>query len=748
MKRLLSSMLALSLLTAMGAPALAADAAETAETVDEAPAIGTGGALDTRLKSVTTAVKTALPIDELLTQFDGEPEFTGDVDDGDVSPRWSLLWSATAGSLSVRAGEDGKVYSYNLYLSSGGSQYFGGLNASFPKADKDKALAAAQRFADGLLGAGESVTLEGGQSGSTDELSFEGNIRFNGLPSPVDLRVRLRAEDLTPVSFRRDDAYSSALPGVPSAESKTTAAQAAALLRGTVELTPRYVLNKDGKTASLRYTQEKRQRKIVTAADGRLVDLDDVYRDLANTYGTGASEDAAADAGGNGFYAESSAGSAPEAKSSARLSGAELKTIEGLKDVHSREQLDKALRAIPALGLDSRWTLERVNYNQERKSGDISAQLRYTRPLSEEEREGWDGYGSELPQAYKSVTMDARTDELQSVYGSRDYEPIALRAKEDSAQSSEQKEAAEAFLAAHLTDKWKQSKPYPSETETALLYAQNVNSYPYPDNRISIRMDEGNCIDRLSVSWNDDISFESAEGVITASAAADAYMRAFEMPLAYVEYPVLEKRTLAQKYVLAYAFRQKNDRSFAGIDAKTGEAVWDVYGDSDSFQYSDLEGAFGRSQIEALAACGIGLKSDTFEPKTTLDQKTMLALLLSACGYTVDPASEDWLDDLYSSAYSQNLLKAADRNPDVAVTRIEFLRTLLGATIYSDAAKIKGIYTTPYADSALISESDLGVAALSYGLGIARGDDKGCLNPTRTITRQEAAVMLYNFMMR
>lgn len=745
MKKIISSILALTLLGAAGVPALAAAKTETAETVDEAPAIGTGGPLDARLSSVTTKVKSALPIDSLLEQLDGTPEFTGDSDEGTFSPRWSLQWSTSSGSIRVQAGEDGKVYSYYLNLNDSGNEHFWGLNASFPKADQNRALAAAQALADGLLGAGESVSLKSGQSGSTDSLSFSGNILFNGLPSPVDLYVQLRASDLTPTNFRRDDAYSSTRPEVPSAQSRTTAVQAAALLRGAVGLTPRYVLNQDGKTASLRYMLEKSIRSVVTADDGKLVDLDQVYDDLIEGYGGSAENAFAYDS------ASADAGAAPSAelKSSARLSDAELKTIEGLKDVHSREQLDGALRAVPALGLDSRWTLERVSYSQARKTGEISAQLRYTRPLTEAELEDWDGGGSELPQARKTITMDARTNALQSVYGSRDYyRPLDLRGNQDSPQTEEQRRAAEAFLSVQLPDKWKQCQRYGSENKTDLSYAQNVSGYPYPGNCIDIRMDAENHVERLSVSWDDKITFGSAENVISASAAVDAYMKAFEMPLAYVEYPILENRVLGQKYVLAYAFRQKDDRSFSGIDAITGEPVWEMYGSSGSFQYSDLEGAFGRTQIEALAAYGIGLKGESFEPEAALDQKTMLRLLLSACGDSIDPESEDWLDELYSSAYSQNLIKAADRDPDAAVTRMTFLRTLLGASIYGEAAKVRGVFTCPYTDLSSVPEADLGYAALAYGLGIARGDDKGQLNPNRRVTRQEAAVMLYNFMMR
>lgn len=747
MKKLISSMLTLSMLTAMGVPASAAAADAVSPVV--APA-EKGGSLDTRLTAVTTAVKASLPVDSLLSRLGGEQEFTGDVNDNGSTPRWDLTWSNHAGSISVTAGEDGKVYSYRLNLNDSDNRQFWGLDVSFPKADKGKALAAAQAFANRLMGEGESVTLKDAKSGSTNSMSFTGTLLFNGLPSPVDVRVQLRADDLTATSFHRADCYTSTNPEVPPAGSKTSSAQAAELLRGSLQLTPYYVLDEDGKTASLRYVREDTKNFVVTAIDGKLVDLDQVYADLVKEYRTSSPSQMSFAA--NAAKAEDAAAPGDEggsASGGSRLSDTELKTIEGLKDVHNREQLDKTLRAVAALGLDGSWTLERVSYSQERKTGEISARLRYARPLTDAERKELEGdYEGELLQVTKNIIMNARTDELQSLYTTNFYQSERARAKQEQPQSAEQRAAAEQFLAAQLKEKWGKSKPYAKENENHLLYAQSVYDYLFPTNQISIQMDENNLVDSLDVNWNDKVEFIAPRTIISADAALDACMQAFDMPLCYVEYPVMENRVMGQKYVLAYAFRLGENRSFQGIDAKTGEPVWRDYDSSSKFSYSDLDGAFGRSQIEALAAYGIGLKGGTFQPKAALDQKTMLALLLSACGYEPNPDTGDGLDELYSMAYNENLVKASERNPDGAVTRIGFLRTLLGASIYGDAAKVSGIYSCPFADQASLSQSDIGYASLAYGLGIARGDDKGKLNPDSTMTRQEAAVMLYNFMMR
>lgn len=737
MKKLLSICLAASLLSVAGTPAFAASAAPI-PAVEGPSADDASGSLDARLTAVTQAVKSQLAIGDDFTTFYGEPN------DSQLAPRWDLNWSSDGSNISVTADENGKIYAYRLYQTDEDNQRFWGLTAAFPKSDKATALAAAQKFVDSLLDEQESVTLESAGSSQSDGLTFSGSLKFYGLPSPVTVRVQLRSDTLSPSYFRRSDSNASTYPEVAEAKSAVSAEQAAALMRPTIQLAPYYAYSKDRKSAELRYMVETEGDYVVTADDGKLVDLTKVFSELARAYSsTNGSAKSTFQA-----YAEDAAASAEAGESGgtqAALSGAELEAVERLKDVHSREQLDKALRSIPELGLDSAWTLERANYSQDRESDKITAVLRYTRPLTEAEREqAGDGYDGELLQLRKNVTVDARTDELVSVYS---YNPYWDDPQTE--QTASQRAAAEAFLAKYLPEKWEQSTSYEMKNSDRLLYAQTVNGYQFRSNQISIRMANDNTVEWLSAGWDEQVKFDSADGIIPADEAVSACFDAFDMALRYIEYPVLEDSMLAYRYVAAYAFQEPSDRTFQGINAKTGEPVWYSYSDDASpYTYNDLDGAFGRSQIEALAAYGVGLPGEGFRPKATLDQKTMLTLLLSACGYQYDPDEKEGLDNLYSMAYAENLVKAVDRAPEQAVDRLTFIKTLLGASIYGEAAKVEGIYTCPFSDAGAIAKADTGYAALAYGLGVARGDDKGRLNPDSVMTRQEAAVMLYNFMMR
>ena len=89
---------------------------------------------------------------------------------------------------------------------------------------------------------------------------------------------------------------------------------------------------------------------------------------------------------------------------------------------------------------------------------------------------------------------------------------------------------------------------------------------------------------------------------------------------------------------------------------------------------------------------------------------------------------------------------------DNAKTEREAVRTseklLLDAGGFGPAARLQGIYHTAFSDQADIPDGLLGYAALAQGLGMVRGDGSGRLNPNRTATRGEAAVMLYAFMGR
>ncbi|NLZ90417.1 MAG: hypothetical protein GX918_00695, partial [Clostridiales bacterium] len=59
----------------------------------------------------------------------------------------------------------------------------------------------------------------------------------------------------------------------------------------------------------------------------------------------------------------------------------------------------------------------------------------------------------------------------------------------------------------------------------------------------------------------------------------------------------------------------------------------------------------------------------------------------------------------------------------------------------------KGIFVTGFKDQGSISPELVGYVAIAKGLGIVGGSG-GYFNPRASLTRAEAAVMLYNYLTR
>lgn len=135
MKKLLSLLLSVMLLTGAALPAAAAEATA-----------------DAKLTEITQSVKTTLALDT-----EDYSHFQGNYNEQELTPMWDLYWDGDSGSLSVTALENGTITSYYLYTNETDSSSQQGL-PTFPQGDPEKAKTAAQAFLDKVLTPGvESV---------------------------------------------------------------------------------------------------------------------------------------------------------------------------------------------------------------------------------------------------------------------------------------------------------------------------------------------------------------------------------------------------------------------------------------------------------------------------------------------------------------------------------------------------------------------------------------------------------------
>ena len=724
MKRLLSLTLAAALLAALTLPAAAAEETQ-----------------DARLAKVTALVKETLALDT-----DSYETFRGNLSE-DLVPVWDLNWEGERCSLSVSALEDGTVVSLSRWESdSAPVPYYGDTFPSFPESAGAEDRAAAEAFLALVLRKGEAVELEeqeGGFSlGDSSGSAWSGTIVLNGLPSP--LHYSIRVENGLVEQFNRDVPETAGVGGVPAPEPSADAAKAGEDLAGALKLRLEYIRESGDAKAVLRYVPEKGAHEfLVDARTGELLDLTELEEKMNQGI-------ARASGGDNGSIAPTA--KAEMAADEAGLTRAELEGVAQMEGVLSKEALDKALRAESAYGLRG-CSLMGTSYESEAgedgKAGRVLCTLRYARTDD----------GERLT---RNITVDARTGDVNNIWSSAPY------GREKTLTEEAAQKKAEAFLKAWRPD-WgltlyqtgSEIMPRRMENEPYwhFTFAQTVNGLPFRGNAVHVGVDGADgSVYSLSYGWDEDVTFDDANGMVSMETALSAWAGTYETVLAYRSVPQkLSKAGPAQAklmeqgveyyYALRLTYGLERTENYEGVDAKTGKPVRAERGTSrEPLAYGDLAGTSAKADIEKLAKYGAGYAGGRFRPSKNLTQWELVCLVYSLRGAALEPEAveKDARESAYYDACRLGLLRPAERDDGAVLTRADVVRMLLNAAGYGPAARLGGIYTCGYSDKGSIPAEGLGYAAIAEALGLASGAYAG----TRAATRAEAASMLCRVMER
>ena len=713
MKRTAALILAAALAASLVLPAAAAD--ESTQ--------------DARLAQVTQAVKDTLDLD--TSEYS---TFYGNCYDQALVSQWSLYWEGSAGTLSIDALEDGTITGYYLSQEEAGST---GL-PSYPSGDPAQARETAQAFLDKVLRPDvESVELgepDGGETLGESDCSFSGNLLFYGLPSPLSFFITVDREINQVVRFSRDPAYSAYFGEIPAAAPGVEQDEAAQALKSALSLSLKleYVLPEDGGTqAVLRYVPDSRDEYYVDAQTGALVNLTELEAKLG-------------DMGmGGGSSSEDSAAGTPENS----LSQAEQEGIQKLEGVMSKETLDGQLRAVAQYGLED-YTLSSASYRlieaTETQEEQVLCTLRYLLPGTDET-------------ASRTVTVDAKTGQVEDLWS---YLPWDEDQKPSLTQAEAQTQA-EAFLQSFCPDRSAKLALYQGpqgevQSTYFFTFARQENGYFFPEHFYGVEVSaEDGSICGLSYSYDDGVTFDSPDGIVSAQAALDAWMDTYTVTLGYLQVPETLSAGdpeaapylqlgLTAFYRLKLGYGLDREGFYLGVDAKTGQPVQWETGGASGLTYSDLSGHWAQGAVEALARYNVGYDGGTFAPGQAMTQWDMVALLFSVENYPLDPAAatQQERDMAYAAAYRTGALTRAQRQDDAPLTRSQAVKLLLNAEGLKAAAQLTGIYTCSYTDKAAIPSEDLGYAALAQGIGMVQGTWAG----DRTATRAEGAVMLHKLL--
>jgi hypothetical protein len=281
-------------------------------------------------------------------------------------------------------------------------------------------------------------------------------------------------------------------------------------------------------------------------------------------------------------------------------------------------------------------------------------------------------------------------------------------------------------------------------------YAQVVDGYFYPDNYLYVSLNPATAtVDTYSYTWDETVTFASAQNIVSQSQAVEAYTQALTVTLGYVAWPEsLDTEDVAyatyREWGYSYAESLRLGYYYNGldtvtdVDALTGQAETTTETASGVYTYGDVDDPALAQQAQALAQAGIGFAGGALEPEAPVTYRQAVTLLLQAAGFTVT----DWADDrLESVGQSQGFLPAGDWEPEATVTAMDFVRMLLSASRYNAAAQL----TAAWAEMEGVSDADQGYAAIAAALGMI---DRETFEPEAVCTHQEAVQILYGFLAR
>ncbi|MDP4183095.1 MAG: S-layer homology domain-containing protein [Bacillota bacterium] len=439
------------------------------------------------------------------------------------------------------------------------------------------------------------------------------------------------------------------------------------------------------------------------------------------------------------------------------LSPDEIKAIEDVSKIISKEDMEKKLRDTKILGLTNEYTvkdasIEKYNFN----SQDITWRMYFVKG------------GKEIPyQETVSVSADAKTGDIKEFW-------ISASHKDDETPKFDKeasKTAVEEFLKEMQPDKFKaceydinsdqnirlETLANEKPREYSFNYLRKVNGAIYPSDNLSARYDAiSGKIVSYTMNWTD-ADFPSLDKVVSVDKVYDNLFKNVGLQLQYrsnypdeymMKFPELSNEK--QEIKLVYALNTEKPSTF---DANTGELITSdgkPYIDLKTSSYDDIKGHFAEKYIKILAEYGIAFEGSKFNPDKDILQKDFMKLLYSLMNYggmnnflSMNDSAQ--IDEMYKNLIAAGVIKAAEKAPDSKVTREDSVKFIIRLLKYDKIADLKGIYNCTYKDKNKIDPSLIGYVVIADGLNIVKGT-YGYFNPKKTLTRAEAIILAYNYL--
>lgn len=420
-----------------------------------------------------------------------------------------------------------------------------------------------------------------------------------------------------------------------------------------------------------------------------------------------------------------------------KFTQSERKNLEQVDGLLGEDELKSLAESLKHTGLDDAAfvSLNYENYKEEQNGEEklfYNAHLSYVTPGEKEIRH--------------TVLFDAQTGELLS-YNSypANFDDTDATVKEETARKT-----AESFLKAYAPEEFSKSKEdaavYDKKSDYAFSYLRYANGLPFADNFLSLSVDKNTGrIQRFYKNWNEEMVFAPAEGLIDAATAEQRLMEQAGLSLSYAKAQDGESDTP----VIDLMYTLNHSHPYH-IDAKTGDlltySMEPYVPKNEAFTLpADIQGHYAEQQILTLIKSGMFEGEDLFRPDDRITQREMLAFVCSLHMGYIPYAME--FESLTQNARSYGI-KISDLDPDAPVTREKAVEMIICALGYQEIAQLSNIFVTAFLDQAEINSEKLGYIALAQGLNIINGNGNGYFKPQESLSRADAAIMIYNYLNR
>ncbi len=428
----------------------------------------------------------------------------------------------------------------------------------------------------------------------------------------------------------------------------------------------------------------------------------------------------------NTFIKNESASDSMAGNGSLGLTPAELKEIQNLKKLLTRNAAEALVRKIKLLNITDDCTLEEFS----------------TRKLSATE----ELYGHNLVfcrkgedrDVYIFVDINAETGEVLS------FSNFAPTDNTPQATEDEISQLCDDVLKTLAPQKHTEYQLRPNdEDKHYFVFDRYVNGIRVDGNTITIELTPDNNLASYRISYTN-ADFPICSGIISNQQATQRLFDTLKFSLVYIPQKTKTELKRPDTAYLIYTLEDYN----IYLDPYTGNRInadGTLYTvDSPKSEYTDISGHYAEEQIKALRRFGIGFDETEFFPDRACIQKDFITLLSGVFGSknSVLINSDTKSDDYYKEAERLGIIKPEEVSPNSEVSRIQAAKFICRALGIEKYAQMEKIFNCPFADVT----TDKGYVTLLWGMDIVNGTGINTFSPLSNLTRGQTAIMIYNAM--